>query len=103
MIAVAATAMLARQRWAIAVVAIGELLLAPSLATAAFAGGFALWPGRIAALVALLAIVPGLLALRRAAAALVLVTGRPRTSVTCQRFHIALVAVGALAIIIPLL
>ncbi len=102
-LAVSATAMLARQRWAIAVIAIGELLLAPSLATAAFTGGFALWPGRIAALIALLAIVPGLLSLRRAAAALVLLTGTRRTRETCQRFHLALVAVGVVATVAPLL
>jgi hypothetical protein len=102
-LAVAATALLAGQRWAIAVVAIAELLLAPTVAVHAFTGGLALWPGRICALVALLATVPGLLALRRAAAALVLITGCHRTHLTCRRFHIALVVVGTLAVVIPLL
>jgi hypothetical protein len=102
-LAVAATALLAGQRWAIAVIAIAELLLAPTVATHAFSGGFALWPDRIAALLALCASVPGLLALRRAAAALVVVTGRPRTRKTCRRFHTALVAFGFAALVIPLL
>ena len=102
-LAVAATAMLAGQRWAIAVVAIAELLLAPTLAVAAFSGGLALWPGRIVALVALAATVPGLLQLRRASAALVLVTGTRRTRETCRRFHIALVVLGMIAVVIPLL
>jgi hypothetical protein len=101
-LAVAATAMLAGQRWAIAAVVLAELLLAPTVASRAFAGGLALWPGRIAALGALFAIVPGLLALRRAAAALVIITGRRRTRVTCRRFHLALVAFGLLAVILPL-
>lgn len=102
-LAVAATALLAGQRWAIAVVAIAELLLAPTVAVHAFTGGLALWPGRICALVALLATVPGLLALRRAAAALVLLTGVHRTRVTCRRYQFALIVVGALAVVIPLL
>jgi hypothetical protein len=102
-LAVSATAMLAGQRWAIAVVAIAELLLAPTLAVDAFSGGLALWPGRIIALVALAATVPGLLQLRRASAALVLVTGCRRTRETCRRFHVALVALGTIAVVIPLL
>lgn len=100
-LAVSATALLAGQRWAIAAVAIAELLLFPTLASRAFTGGLALWPGRIAALVALLAIVPGLLASRRAAAALVLVTGMRRTSATCRRCHRTLVAIGAIAVALP--
>jgi hypothetical protein len=101
-LAVAATALLAGQRWAIAVIAVSELLLAPTVASRAFLAGLELWPGRIAALGALVAIVPGLLALRRAAAALVIVTGRRRTRETCRRFHIGLIALGVLAIVIPL-
>ena len=102
-LAVAATALLAGQRWAIAVVALAELMLAPTVAVHAFSGGLALWPGRICALVALLATVPGLLALRRAAAAMVLVTGMPRTRVMCRRFQAALVIVGVIALVIGLL
>ena len=83
-LAVSATAMLAGQRWAVAIVVLAELLLLPTVWTHAFlpAGGLAI---HLAALVAMIAIIPGVLAMRRAAAALVLVTGRPRTQQTCRR------------------
>ena len=102
-LAVAATCLLAGQRWAVALVAFAELLLAPTLAVAAFHGGLELWPGRICALVGLLATVPGLLAMRRAAAALVLITGFERTNKMCRRVHATLVASAAIAIVIPLI
>ena len=102
-LAVSATALLAGQRWAIAAVAIAELLLAPTVASRAFGGGLPLWPDQLAAFGAVLAIVPGLLASRRAAAALVLVTGWRRTGATCRRTHLALVALGAIALALPLL
>ena len=101
-LAVSATAMLAGQRWAIALVAIAEVLLAPTLAGHAFSGGLALWPGRICALVALLGTVPGLLAHRRAAAALVLLSGWQRTSRNCRRIHAVVIAVGVLLVLAPL-
>lgn len=100
-LAVSATALLAGQRWAIALVVLAELLLAPTVAASALLGGIDLWPGRVAALAATMMIVPGLLALRRAAAALVLVTGRRRTPATCRRFHTALVMLGLFAIFAP--
>jgi len=102
-LAVAATCLLAGQRWAIALVAFAELLLAPTLAVAAFHGGLPLWPGAICALVGLLATVPGLLAMRRAAAALVLITGLERTNKMCRRIHSALVAIAVIAIVVPLI
>ena len=100
-LAVSATALLAGQRWAIAIVVLAELLLIPTIWTRAFmpAGGLAI---HLAALGALIAVVPGLLAMRRAAAALVLVTGRPRTQQVCRRVQIGLVVTGALMIVIPL-
>jgi hypothetical protein len=101
-LAVSATALLAGQRWAIAAVAIAELLLAPTVASRALLGGLPLWPDQLAALGALIAIVPGLLASRRAAAMLVLMSGRRRTGATCRRFHVALVAISAVATIVPL-
>lgn len=100
-LAVAATALLAGQRWAIAVVVVAELLLVPTVWPRAFLPANDLVP-RVAALGSLIAIVPGLLARRRAAAALVLVTGRRRTSRTCRRFHAGLVIVGAIATSLPL-
>lgn len=101
-LAVSATALLAGQRWAIALVVLAELLLVPTVWPRAFldSADLAL---RVAALGALLSIVPGLLAMRRAAAALVLVTGRTRTSQICRRFHAALVGVGIIATSLPLL
>lgn len=102
-LAVAATCLLAGQRWAIALVTFAELLLAPTLAVAAFHGGLDLWPGRICALVGLLATVPGLLAMRRAAAALVLITGIERTNRMCRRVHASLLAIAVIAIVLPLI
>src|SRR5687768_9971945 len=67
-LAVSAVALLAGQRWAIALIFIAELLLLPTIWPRAFFGGVELWPGRIAALGSLLMIVPGLLSGRRAAA-----------------------------------
>jgi len=100
-LAVAATAMLAGQRWAVAIVVLAELLLLPTIWTRAFlpADGLAL---QLVALGAMFAIVPGLLAMRRAAAALVLVTGRPRTQRVCRRVQLALVATGLVMSVLPL-
>src|SRR5258706_1104817 len=77
-LAIAATSMLAGQRWAIAIVVLAQLLLVPTLMVRGFSPGLDLWPGRIAALVAMMTSVPGLLSMRRAAAPLVLVTGQHR-------------------------
>jgi hypothetical protein len=100
-LAVAATALLAGQRWAIAVIVLAELLLLPTMWPRAFLANADLGV-RIAALASLVAVVPGVLSMRRAAAALVLVTGRPRTQRTCRRFHVALAAVGVLGLVLPL-
>ena len=82
-LAVSATALLAGQRWAVALVVIAELLLLPTIWPRAFLGGVALWPGRIAALV--------------------LLTGRPRTGVMCRRAHAGLLLAGLLIFLISLL
>ncbi len=100
-LAVAATCMLAGQRWAIALVAFSELLLAPTLVVGAFSGGLALFPGRIVAFAALLMLVPGLLQMRRAAAALVLLIGIKRTQHRVRRVHAAVIALGAVVIALP--
>lgn len=102
-LAVSAVALLAGQRWAIALVVVAELLLLPTIWPRAFLGGVALWPGRIAALTSLVMIVPGLLSARRAAAAMVLVTGWRRTRTTCRRFQYAFAALGVVAALLPLL
>jgi hypothetical protein len=102
-LAVAAVAMLAGQRWAIAVVVLAELMLLPTIWPRAFLGGVAFWPGRIAALTSLVMIVPGLLNARRAAAAFVLITGWRRTRETCRRFQYAFVLLGLVTALLPLL
>jgi hypothetical protein len=101
-LAVAATALLAGQRWAIGIIVLAELLLLPTAWPRAFIEHGPL-PGRIAALVALGLAVPGVLALRRAAAALVLLLGRPRTQRTCRRVQRAMIATAVLSALLPLL
>lgn len=101
MLAVSATALFAGQRWAIALIVIAELFLLPTVWPRAF------FPGdlapRIVALVTLAAIVPGVLAMRRAAAVLLLMTGRRRTQQMCRRVHAGFVAIGVIAVVLPLL
>ena len=100
-LAVSATAMLAGQRWAIALVVIAELMLVPTIVPRAFAGG-ELWLGAVN-FVSLAMLVPGLLATRRAAAALVLLSGWRRTQRTCRRFHLALMFALTLVGLLPIL
>ena len=100
-LAVAATALLAGQRWAIAIVAIAELLLLPTVWPRAFLGDADVLV-RGAALLAMIATVPGVLALRRAAAALVVVSGWRRTRTACRRCHALLVATGIVVVALPL-
>jgi len=102
-LAVSAVALLAGQRWAIAVVLLAELLLLPTIWPRAFLGGVALWPGRIAALTSLVMIVPGLLSARRAAAAMVMITGWRRTPPNCRRIQLAFAALGLLLAALPVL
>ncbi len=101
-LAIAATAMLAGQRWAIAVIVIAELMLVPTVWPRAFLDGAETFT-RVAALGSLLAIIPGVLAMKRGAAALVLVSGWRRTSRTCRRAHIVLIALGLFASMLPVL
>src|SRR5262245_573469 len=68
-LAVSATALFAGQRWAIALIVIAELFLLPTVWPRAFLGGEL--ASRITALATLAAIAPGLIAMRRAAAVLV--------------------------------
>jgi hypothetical protein len=101
-LAVSATSLLAGQRWAIAVIVTAQLLLLPTVWPRAFLPGSDLGV-RLAALGSLIAMVPGVIATRRAAAALVLVTGRRRTQTTCRRFHAGLVLAGVIAAVLPML
>jgi hypothetical protein len=101
-LAISATALLAGQRWAISVIVIAQLLLLPTVWPRAFLPANEL-AARLAALGSLIAVVPGVIAMRRAAAVLVLVTGWRRTRTTCRRFHAALVLAGLIATSLPLI
>ena len=85
-----------------AVIVTAQLLLLPTVWPLAFLPGSDLGV-RLAALGSLIAMVPGVIATRRAAAALVLVTGRRRTQRTCRRFHAGLVLAGVIAAALPML
>jgi hypothetical protein len=99
-LAVSATALFAGQRWAIALIVIADLFLLPTVWPRAFLEGDL--PSRIVALVTLAAIVPGVLAMRRAATVLVVMTGQRRTQPVCRRVHTGLIVIGVLAILVPL-
>jgi len=100
-LAVAATALFAGQRWAIAVIVIGDLFLLPTVWPRAFLEGDLV--SRTLALVTLAAIAPGLVEMRRAAAVLVVMTGQRRTQQMCRRVHAGLIALSVLAVLVPLL
>ena len=102
-LAVAATALLAGQRWAIAVIVVAQLLLMPTVWPRAFLDDGGMLMARFAALATLFAIVPGVLSMKRAAAALVLITNRPRTRQIVRRVHMGLVLSGLIATLLPLL
>lgn len=108
-LAVAATAMLARQRWGIALVALAGMMLLPTLVPIALFGThapsiFGIGPmAQITAWLAVLGTVPSLLAMKRGAAAMVLVTGWRRTRRSVRHAHVGLIAAGALASIVPFL
>jgi hypothetical protein len=99
-LAVSATALFAGQRWAIALIVIAELFLLPTVWPRAFLEGDL--GARCVALVTLAAIVPGVLAMRRAAAVLVVLSGQRRTRQMCRRVHFALVAICVVAAALPL-
>jgi hypothetical protein len=100
-LAVSATALFAGQRWAIALIVIADLFLLPTVCPRVFLAGEP--APRIAALATLAAIVPGILAMRRAAAVLVLMSGQRRTQQVCRRVHTGLVSICVIAVILPLL
>jgi hypothetical protein len=99
-LAVSAIGLFAGQRWAIALIVIAELFLLPTVWPRAFLEGEL--AARCIALVTLAAMVPGVLAMRRAAAVLVMMTGQRRTRQMCRRMHLALVAISVIAALVPL-
>ena len=101
-LAVAATALFAGQRWAVAVIVVAELMLMPTVWPRAFLGDGMLM-ARLAALATLFAIVPGVLSMKRAAAALVMITNHRSTGTIVRRVHVGLVVTGLVATLLPLL
>ena len=98
-LAIAATAQFAGHRWAIAVIVLSELLLLPTVWPRAFLEGDL--GSRISALITLGAMVPGLLAMRRAAAALVALTGQRHPRQMRRWLHAGLLVSCAIAIAVP--
>lgn len=98
-LAIAATAQFAGHRWGIAVIVVAELLLLPTVWPRAFFGGDL--GSRLGALIALVAMVPGLLAMRRAASALVVLTGQRHRRQMRRWLHAGLLVSCAIAIAIP--
>lgn len=98
-LAIAATAQFAGHRWAIAVLVLSELLLLPTVWPRAFLDGDL--SSRLSALITLVAMVPGLLAMRRAAAALVALTGQRHPRQMRRILHAGLLISCAIAIAVP--
>jgi hypothetical protein len=100
-LAVSAIALLAGQRWAIAVLVLAELFLLPTIWPRALLGSGVV--PRLVAFATLIAIIPGVLALPRATAVLAGMIGRGTTPQRSRYTHIGLVAIGVFALITPLL
>jgi len=100
-LAISATAMLAGQRWAIAVVVIAELLLVPTVLPRVFVGGHVGITAVHFLSVAML--VPGLLSMRGAATELVALSGWQGTQKKVRRLHFALIFALTLVGLLPFL
>jgi hypothetical protein len=100
-LAVAAIALLAGQRWAVAVIVLAELCLLPTVWPRAVLGVGG--SPRLIALATLVAIVPGMLAMPRAAVAFASMAGHGGTERMCRCTHIGLLAIGVFAVLAPLL
>lgn len=100
-LAVAAIALLAGQRWAVAVIVLAQLCLLPTVWPRAVLGAGG--SPRLIALATLTAIIPGVLAMPRAAVALAVITGHGQTERICRCTHVCLLAIGVFAVLAPLL
>jgi hypothetical protein len=100
-LAVSAIALLAGQRWAIAAIVMAELCLLPTVCPRVVLESGLI--SRLIAFATLTAIIPGVLAMPRAAVALVGVTGRGQTERSCRQARIGMVALGIAAVVLPLL
>jgi hypothetical protein len=100
-LAVAAISLLAGQRWAVAVIVLAEFCLLPTVWPRALMGTGG--SPRLIALATLTAIIPGVLAMPRAAVVLAAMTGRGETERMCRYTHVGLLAIGVFAVLAPLL
>src|SRR5215468_4733522 len=100
-LAVAAIALLAGQRWAVAVIVLAEICLLPTVWPRAVLGTGGI--PRLIAFATLTAIVPGVLAMPRAAVALAAMTGHGQTERMCRCTQVGLLAIGLFAVLAPLL
>jgi hypothetical protein len=100
-LAVSAIALLAGHRWAIGLVVIAELLLLPGLWPRLFIEPPDI-PARIAVAAACLSVVPGMLALRRASAALIVITGVRRTQKSCRAMTGVLALCFVIGAVLPI-
>lgn len=100
-LAVAAVARLAGQRWAVGVIVLADLSLLPTVLLRAAIG-----PGGVPRLIAIATIamlVPGLLALKRSVTVLPVILGQTGTEQMCRRAQLGLLAVIVFAVVAPLL
>jgi hypothetical protein len=97
-LAVAAIALLAGQRWAIAVIVLSDLFLLPTILPRVVIGPG--WLARLIALATLVAIAPGLRAMPRAAIALARMVGPTGTEQMYRCTHLALRLVAVFAAIV---
>lgn len=100
-LAVAAISLLAGQRWAVAVIVLAEFFLLPTVWPRALLGAGG--NSRLIALATLTAIIPGVLAMPRAAVVLAAMIGRGETERMCRCTHVGLLAIGVFAVLAPLL
>jgi hypothetical protein len=98
-LAIAATAQFAGHRWAIAVIVIAQLLLLSTVWPRAFVEGDL--GSRLVALATLVAMVPSLLQMHRAAAVLVALTGHRPPRRMRRWIHAGLLVSCAIAIVLP--
>ena len=99
-LAVSAIALLAGHRWAVALVVVAELMLLPGLWPRLFIQPPDV-PARIAILAACVSVVPGMIALRRASAALVSIAGVKRTRKSCRVASMVLAGFFVLGAFLP--
>lgn len=100
-LAVAAIALLAGQSWGVAVIVLAELCLLPTVWPRAVLGAGG--SPRLIAAATLVAIVPGMVAMPRAAVALATMAGHGGTERICRGTQVALLALGVFAVLAPLL